>query len=189
MALVGMASPSQPHRFCQAQRTVFSHSGPPHDGAVPGGCQQDDLCPPDMLLRTVPVADTALNAAQSVALSLIWVVSCIPQTRMTESAGESARESKSQICSVASPLPSSSPSRSALLFRLRPGYRMPRLSDFRQNVIRATCCHPRCGSCLSLKRYTWLGLYSSETSRASPRPVRSQRDQCIPDFETLSANL
>jgi MAE_28990/MAE_18760-like HEPN len=35
-----------------------------------------------------------------VALSLIWVLSCIPQTRMTESAGESARESKSQTWST-----------------------------------------------------------------------------------------
>jgi hypothetical protein len=31
------------------------------------------------------LATTAFNAARSVALSLIWVLSCIPQTRMTES--------------------------------------------------------------------------------------------------------
>src|SRR6266545_4887442 len=37
----------------------LSLSGPPHDlgDAVPGGCQQDDLGPPDMLLRAVPVGD------------------------------------------------------------------------------------------------------------------------------------
>jgi hypothetical protein len=46
------------------------------------------------------LAITAFNAAESAALSLIWVLSCIPQTRMTESAGESARESKSQIWST-----------------------------------------------------------------------------------------
>jgi hypothetical protein len=40
------------------------------------------------------LATTAFSAARSVALSLIWVLSCIPQTRMTESTGESARESK-----------------------------------------------------------------------------------------------
>jgi hypothetical protein len=39
-----------------------------------------------------------------VALSLIWVLSCIPQTRMTESAGESARESKSQTWSTSNAL-------------------------------------------------------------------------------------
>src|SRR4029453_5174950 len=40
----------------------LSLSGPPHDlgGAVPGGCQQDDLGPPDMLLRAVPVGDNCL---------------------------------------------------------------------------------------------------------------------------------
>ena len=41
----------------------LSLSGPPHDlgGAVPGGCQQDDLGPPDMLLRAVPVGDNCLQ--------------------------------------------------------------------------------------------------------------------------------
>src|SRR5436309_148572 len=41
----------------------LSLSGPPHDlgRAVPGGCQQDDLGSPDMLLRTVAVGDNCLQ--------------------------------------------------------------------------------------------------------------------------------
>jgi hypothetical protein len=57
-------------------------SGSPLDlvGAMALGRQQNDLRPPDM-------ATTASNSARSAAVSLNWVLSCIPQTRMIESAG------------------------------------------------------------------------------------------------------
>jgi hypothetical protein len=57
------------------------------------GRQQDDLRSPHVLLRTVPIGDYASNSAPSEAFSLTWVLSCIPQTRTAESAGESVKES------------------------------------------------------------------------------------------------
>src|SRR6266487_6230893 len=96
------AAPSEPNRSCQRQMTVLAFpvrrmiSAVPCPAAVSRTISARQTC----FCGLFRLATTAFNAARSVALSLIWVLSCIPQTRMTESAGESARESKSQIWST-----------------------------------------------------------------------------------------
>jgi hypothetical protein len=62
------------------------------------GSQKDDFRPPDMLLRAVTIGDDRLQL--SAVLSSIRVLSCIPQTRMIESTGESANESHCEIWST-----------------------------------------------------------------------------------------
>ena len=49
--------------------------------------QQDNLRPPDMLLATIPIGYHRLQRATvgGIQCSVMWVLSCIPQTRMAES--------------------------------------------------------------------------------------------------------
>src|SRR6266566_9467156 len=96
------AAPSEPNRSCQRQMTVLAFPVRRTISAVPcpAAVSRTILARQTCFCGLFRLATTAFNAARSVALSLIWVLSCIPQTRMTESAGESARESKSQIWST-----------------------------------------------------------------------------------------
>src|SRR6266511_1898798 len=96
------AAPSEPNRSCQRQMTVLAFPVRRTISAVPcpAAVSRTILARQTCFYGLFRLATTAFNAARSVALSLIWVLSCIPQTRMTESAGESARESKSQIWST-----------------------------------------------------------------------------------------
>src|SRR6266576_4010813 len=98
------AAPSEPNRSCQRQMTVLAFPVRRTISAVPcpAAVSRTILARQTCFCGLFRLATTAFNAARSVALSLIWVLSCIPQTRMTESAGESARESKSQIWSTRS---------------------------------------------------------------------------------------
>src|SRR6266436_1928976 len=96
------AVPSVPNRSCQRQITVL---------ALPI-CRMISAVPcPSAVSKTIfarqtyfcglfRLATTAANAARSSAFSLIWALSCIPQTRMAESAEESIKESKCQTWST-----------------------------------------------------------------------------------------
>src|SRR6266511_3549517 len=101
------AAPSEPNRSCQRQMTVLAFPVRRTISAVPcpAAVSRTILARQTCFCGLFRLATTAFNAARSVALSLIWVLSCIPQTRMTESAGESARESKSQIWSTSKTYP------------------------------------------------------------------------------------
>src|SRR5205809_4239583 len=96
------AAPSEPNRSCQRQMTVLAFPVRRMISAVPcpAAVSRTILARQTCFCGLFRLATTTFNAARSVALSLIWVLSCIPQTRMTESAGESARESKSQTWST-----------------------------------------------------------------------------------------
>src|SRR6266567_1027723 len=96
------AAPSEPNRSCQRQMTVLAFPVRRMISAVPcpAAVSRTILARQTCFCGLFRLATTAFNAARSVALSLIWVLSCIPQTRITASAGKSARESKSQVWST-----------------------------------------------------------------------------------------
>src|SRR4030095_9165273 len=96
------AAPSEPNRSCQRQMTVLAFPVRRTISAVPcpAAVSRTILARQTCFCGLFRLATTAFNAARSVALSLIWVLSCIPQTRMTESAREYARESKSPVGSI-----------------------------------------------------------------------------------------
>jgi hypothetical protein len=61
---------------------------------MPIGRQQDDLRSPHLFLRAVPIGDYGPQLSPVGRVRLIWVLSCIPQTRTAESEGESVKESR-----------------------------------------------------------------------------------------------
>jgi hypothetical protein len=67
---------------------------------VPIGCKSTILAHYTCLCGLFRLVTTASTSVRSRAFSLIWDLSCIPQTRAGESAGESVKESRCQIYST-----------------------------------------------------------------------------------------
>ena len=93
------AMPAAPNRSCQRQITVLAFPVRRMISAVPW---------PSAVNRTIFARQTcfcglfrlditASNSTRSAALSLIWDLACIPETRTIEPAGESAKEAKCQV--------------------------------------------------------------------------------------------
>src|SRR5262245_35899666 len=93
------ATPSAPNRSCQRQMTVLAFPVRRMISALPrpSAVRRMILARQTYFCGLFRLPTTASNSVRSAALNLIWALSCIPQTRMIESAGESAKESKCQI--------------------------------------------------------------------------------------------
>src|SRR6516164_2162068 len=98
------ATPLSPNRSCHRQMTVLAFPVRRMISVVPWPSAVSKMI---LALQTCfcglfRLVTTASNTERLAAFSVIWALSCIPQTRIAESAGESSKESKCQTWSTRS---------------------------------------------------------------------------------------